>query len=402
MSETDLKLRFRPFASAIELRQAHLELLSRDESTTLSQVQIDEVRQFCLKAKATGQLIWVPEERRWAQAIVDFWSAKLISLPNFHTDAASIPFLDPFDRSQLPDLNDKPCPFVGLDAFGEEDAPLFFGRAREVNLLLQKLTGEPVVVIHGPSGSGKSSLVFAGALAARAHALVGLWLSFLVDRGGWLKEQIRPAVPTLDSGQILDLVRLRLESLQFSAGVVEITLEAEACRATAEQLHLFSETPVLSRVEGPKRDLDAANRALARLRAEFGDETVVRAKLKDGHLPEARFAWEPLDRVNLPRHDLNNWNDLNEPVPRPLVRRIMAKPMCLPGVPRYTHEDGWLILGHKYGSVDKLSGPYVFSGGWWNKEIQRDYYYAETRRGAIAWVYYDRVRRRWFLQGWIE
>ena len=80
----------------------------------------------------------------------------------------------------------------------------------------------------------------------------------------------------------------------------------------------------------------------------------------------------------------------------------MAKPISLPGGPRHTHEDGWLVLGHRYGSVDKLSGPYVFSGGWWNKEIQRDYYYAETRRGAIAWIYYDRVRRRWFLQGFIE
>lgn len=240
------------------------------------------------------------------------------------------------------------------------------------------------------------------ALAAHAHALAGLWLSFLIDRGGWLKEQIRPAVPTLDLNQILDLVRLRLESLEFSAGVVEIALKAEACAATAEQLRLFSEGPVLSGVEGPKRDLDAANRALARLRAEFGDEAVVQAKLKDGHLPEARFAWEPLNRINLPRRALNDLNDLNGPAPRALVRRIMAKPMCLPGVPRHTHEDGWLILGHKYGSVDKLSGPYVFSGGWWNKEIQRDYYYAETRRGAIAWVYYDRVRRRWFLQGLIE
>jgi protein ImuB len=242
-------------------------------------------------------------------------------------------------------------------------------------------------------------------LAVRAHALAGLWLSFLIDRGGWLKEQIRPAVPTLDSSQILDLVRLRLESLQFSAGVAEIALEAEACRATAEQLRLFSEEPVLSGIEGPKRDLDAANRALARLRAEFGDETVVQAKLKDGHLPEARFTWEPLDRVHLPRNDLNNLNGLNvlnSPAPKVLVRRILAEPLCLPGVPRHTHEDGWLILGHKYGSVDKLSGPYVFSGGWWNKEIQRDYYYAETRRGAIAWVYYDRVRRRWFLQGLIE
>jgi protein ImuB len=236
-----------------------------------------------------------------------------------------------------------------------------------------------------------------GTLAARAQAIAALWLSFLVDRSGWLKEQIRPAVPTLDSSQILDLVRLRLESMQFSGGITEIALEAEACAATAEQLRLFS--------EGPKRDLDAANRALARLRAEFGDDTVVQAKLKDGHLPEARFAWEPLSRVKLPRNDLNNLNglnDLNSPTPKVLMRRIMAKPIPLPGGPRHTHEDGWLILGHKYGSVDKLSGPYVFSGGWWNKEIQRDYYYAETRRGAIAWVYYDRVRRRWFLQGFIE
>jgi protein ImuB len=229
------------------------------------------------------------------------------------------------------------------------------------------------------------------ALAARAQALAALWLFFLVDKSGWLKEQIRPAVPTLDSNQIVDLVRLRLESLKFSAGITEIALEAEACAATVEQLRLFS--------EGPKRDLDAANRALARLRAEFGDDAVVQAKLKDGHLPEARFAWEPLSRVKLPRNDLNN---LNSPTPKVLVRRIMAKPVPLPGVPRRTHEDGWLILGHKYGSVDKLSGPYVFSGGWWNKEIQRDYYFAETRRGTIAWVYYDRVRRRWFLQGFIE
>ncbi|HET8917343.1 MAG TPA: DNA polymerase Y family protein [Candidatus Binatia bacterium] len=229
-------------------------------------------------------------------------------------------------------------------------------------------------------------------LAARAQALVVLWLSFLIERDGWLKEQIRPAAPTLDSSQILDLVRLRLESMQFSAGVAEIALEAEACAATAEQLRLFS--------EGPARDLDAANRALARLRTEFGDDAVVQAKLANGHLPEARFTWEPLSRVKLPRND--DLNVLNCPAAKVLVRRMMAKPIPLPGGPRHTHEDGWLILGHKYGSVDKLSGPYVFSGGWWNREIQRDYYFAETRRGAIAWVYYDRVRRRWFLQGFIE
>ena len=134
-------------------------------------------------------------------------------------------------------------------------------------------------------------------LAARHQALVALWLSLLIDHGDWFKESLRPAVPTLDAVQILDLVRLRLESLQLAAGAIEIELRAEACAATSEQLRLFTEKPT--------RDLDAANRALARLRAEFGDDAVVCAKLTDGHLPEARFTWEPLTQVKLPTNVLN-------------------------------------------------------------------------------------------------
>jgi len=232
-------------------------------------------------------------------------------------------------------------------------------------------------------------------LAARVQALSTLWLSLLVHKQGWLKEPLRPAVPTLDAAQIVDLVRLRLESMQFAAGVVEIELTAEGSAATAEQLRIFTDQPA--------RDLDAANRALARLRAEFGDQAVVRARLTDGHLPEARFTWEPLSRVELPKNDLNNLNDLNVlNGPAALVRRIAAKPILLAGGPYHSHEDGWLLLGPKYGTVDKLTGPYIFSGGWWNREIQREYYFAETRRGDLLWLYYDRVRRRWFLQGAVE
>jgi protein ImuB len=223
-------------------------------------------------------------------------------------------------------------------------------------------------------------------LAARFQALTALQLTFVIEKAGRLKEQIRPATPTLDLAQLLDLIRLRLESMTFSAGVMEIELRAEGRPATPEQLRLFTEQPA--------RDLDAANRALARLRAEFGDGAVVQAKLTDGHLPEARFTWESLQHVKIAGP--------KRAVTRTLVRRILAKPNRLSSAPRPTHEDGWLILGHKHGTVDKLAGPYVFSGGWWNQEIQRDYYFAETRRGDIAWVYYDRVRRRWFLQGWIE
>jgi protein ImuB len=93
---------------------------------------------------------------------------------------------------------------------------------------------------------------------------------------------------------------------------------------------------------------------------------------------------------------------LNDNSQNVLVRRVFAKPQRLAGGPYHSHEDGWLILGPKHGTIDKLTGPYVLSGGWWNREIQREYYYAETRRGDLLWLYYDRIRRRWFWQGAVE
>src|SRR5258706_4141291 len=136
-------------------------------------------------------------------------------------------------------------------------------------------------------------------LASRHQALCALWLSLLIDHGDWFKESLRPAVPTLDAAQIVDLIRLRLESLQLATGVIEIELQAEACAATSEQLRLFDQS-ILSAAKVPARDLDAANRALARLPAEFRDDAVVCAKLTDGHLPEARFICQPLSRGKLP------------------------------------------------------------------------------------------------------
>jgi WD40 repeat protein/DNA-binding SARP family transcriptional activator len=57
------------------------------------------------------------------------------------------------------------CPYRGLSAFKEEDAAFFFGRDAVIQGLAGALCGhEPTAVVVGPSGSGKSSLVFAGVL----------------------------------------------------------------------------------------------------------------------------------------------------------------------------------------------------------------------------------------------
>lgn len=65
------------------------------------------------------------------------------------------------------------CPYRGLDeALREEDAALFFGRGSEsepdspIGQLVRKVREHPFVMVVGRSGSGKSSLVYAGLLPA--------------------------------------------------------------------------------------------------------------------------------------------------------------------------------------------------------------------------------------------
>ncbi|NJO53344.1 MAG: hypothetical protein HC840_32480, partial [Leptolyngbyaceae cyanobacterium RM2_2_4] len=59
-----------------------------------------------------------------------------------------------------------PSPYKGLSAFQEPDAPHFFGREALAEKLTQVVYQRPLVAIIGASGSGKSSLVFAGLIPA--------------------------------------------------------------------------------------------------------------------------------------------------------------------------------------------------------------------------------------------
>ncbi len=226
-------------------------------------------------------------------------------------------------------------------------------------------------------------------LVAEKSALTCLFIEYTLYRAEppTRLDAIRPAEPTLDARTLLRLVHLRLESTPPPAGVVEIQLTAEDVRATQEQLSLFRQKP--------RRDLRAANQAFARLRAELGNDAVVKATLRDGHLPEASFGWQTLERAVLPDTDKAR----SRKGTRTLVRRIRHRPRMLPPQNRMARDDGWLLRGLEHGPVVRVVGPYIVSGGWWMGEVHREYHFAETRRGECLWVYYDRRRRRWFLHG---
>lgn len=55
-----------------------------------------------------------------------------------------------------------PCPYPGMQPFRSEESSYFFGREVEINDAVQRLRLHPFLIVIGASGSGKSSLVFAG------------------------------------------------------------------------------------------------------------------------------------------------------------------------------------------------------------------------------------------------
>jgi hypothetical protein len=71
---------------------------------------------------------------------------------------------DIFPPSPAAPSERPPCPYPGLQTFKTEQASDFFWRDVEIARLKALVEERPLVLIVGPSGSGKSSLVFAGLL----------------------------------------------------------------------------------------------------------------------------------------------------------------------------------------------------------------------------------------------
>lgn len=220
---------------------------------------------------------------------------------------------------------------------------------------------------------------------ARGEAIQSLDLSLRLDRASTHRDHLEPASPTLDLMLLLELIRLRLGETQLQGAVEEVEILATTVDAVAEQAPLPGHQPHL--------DMSAAHRALARIRAAYGPHSVTRARIREAHLPEASFQWEPADLARIGNHSA-------VPVISSMIRRVYAKPKALRSREPQTPEAGPSLGANQ--AIEHLYGPYRVSGGWWKRLVERDYYYAETNRGDFLWLFYDRPRKRWFLHGVLD
>ncbi|GAA6620366.1 CHAT domain-containing protein [Scytonema sp. NUACC26] len=143
---------------AFELQQLHIPQIIVMREPVLD-VVAQQFLTYFLPAFASGKSFYLAQREA---------RLKLHGLENEYPSASWLPVIfqnpatAPLSWQELGRRPTDKCPYRGLFAFREEDAPFFFGRDAFISRLLAAVQNQPLVAIIGSSGSGKSSVVFAG------------------------------------------------------------------------------------------------------------------------------------------------------------------------------------------------------------------------------------------------
>ena len=108
------------------------------------------------------------------------------------------------------------CPYPGMVPFRAEDAAYFYGREIEIEQLLQHLRQQRLLMVIGPSGSGKSSLIYAGLLLELTNPRH-------FDEGFWLIRPMRPGSYPIN--KLTELLEMRTEDVMMVDDIVQHTLD---------------------------------------------------------------------------------------------------------------------------------------------------------------------------------
>lgn len=252
---------------------------------------------------------------------------------------------------------------------------------RSEELVLHRRFDDEVVDTAGLEPSLEEALrAITGDAERRGVRIRELVVTMSVEDGPARQELIRPSEPTAAFGLLWNLLRLRIASVfpgqetGRRCGVVGFTMSAERCRASDEQIELIR--------SAKSRDRGAGARAFALIRAELGNDAVLRACIRPEHPPERQYSWELIGEPPPPA----------PPPPvshRTLVRRIYESPRPLPALGRPPRAPRYRSCG----------GPYTLSGSWWSQPYSREYRFIEAADGTVLWIFRDGGSAQWMVHG---
>ncbi len=203
--------------------------------------------------------------------------------------------------------------------------------------------------------------------------------------------------PTVSSDHLMDLVRMRMESIRLSGPVQHMAIKVTetALLETRQQSLLpdtcFSEPQLLPRL-------------VDRLRSRLGCDRVVTAQLQADAQPE--LAYRYVDHAT--SHTVRRDHDRTAAAASNRSPQIRIRPLYLYSSPIplavvAISPDGppihlkWKDQHHR---VMHHSGPERIETGWWRgRSVRRDYYRVEVDTGARFWLYRQLDNSKWFLHG---
>ena len=138
------------------------------------------------------------------------------------------------------------CPYPGMVPFTEKQADVFFGRDKEIADAIERLRQHPFLTVIGPSGSGKSSLVYAGVIPA-------LRQSKRFGAGEWDVRILRPGAKPLTA-------------LAATLGIIVETQNLASLQTNRTLLFVdqFEETFTLAEAGQAQQFLDALNALISK------------------------------------------------------------------------------------------------------------------------------------------
>ena len=194
------------------------------------------------------------------------------------------------------------CPFPGLDAFGPGQADWFFGREKPAGELLDKLdaalrpgSGGPVIVV-GPSGDGKSSLLSAGLLGGLAEGRLAAagsdtWPQLMFTPGADPLRTLRESLATCTEAADREPSRMVIVVDQIEELFTACEDEAERSEFLSELADLASGTALV--VLGLRADFYARATGYPVLRSALSTRQVVLGAMSATEVRDAitRPAW---------------------------------------------------------------------------------------------------------------
>ncbi len=195
----------------------------------------------------------------------------------------------------------------------------------------------------------------------------------------------------------LELLRIKLEHLEFPAAVISISLRSGQC----QPLSVNSE--VLPCITSSEQQSDAAVRQLVeRLAARIGHYSVRGITAVAEHRPQ--YAWRSFYSMGNQTQQCaaapGYWC-CREPIPtlQSNTSLVLRRPLWLLSEVRRLQVQQEQPLYD--GCLRLLDGPERLETGWWDENgIARDYYTAVNPRGIHLWIYQEQgAEQRWYLHG---